>query len=279
MEMSHEAESGGAAALPPPTSGWKPLLHVRVAGLWVATASRQALVDAALHDARLPTDRRRARLVFDANGHGVSLAASDESFRNALESADVVHADGGFLVTFSRWLAGKSVAERSATTDMIHDFAGAQGGGFSFYLLGGTEEVNAKATAILQQMYPNLKIVGRRNGYFSREQESDVVKEINATKPDVLWVGLGKPFEQEFCIRNRKSFNAAWVITCGGCYNYITGDYSRAPNWMQRANLEWVHRAATRPKQLLWRYLTTTPHALFLALTNSTKQVELRGTL
>lgn len=275
--MPHLKDSTVAEGLEPVLAGWAPLPHVYLAGMWVATASRQALVEAALQDARVPLGQRKARLVFDANGHGVSLAAGDAKFRKAIEGADVIHADGGFLVTASRWLSGARVSERSATTDMIHDFAQVLGEGLSFYLLGGTEEVNAKATAILEEMYPDLRIVGRRNGYFSREEEPGVVEAINAARPDVVWVGLGKPFEQEFCIRNRDAFNAAWVITCGGCYNYITGDYARAPEWMQKTNLEWVHRAATKPKQLLWRYLTTTPHALYLTLTRSKKAVEVRG--
>lgn len=275
--MSERSTNRSQDHSPLMSTEWAPLTHVYLAGMWVATASRQELVAAAAHDARIKLDERKARLVFDANGHGVSLAASDENFRQAIEMANVIHADGGFLVTASRWLTGAKVSERSATTDMIHDFAKLTGENLSFYLLGGTEDVNAKATDVLQNMYPNLRIVGRRNGYFSREEEPAVIAAINATKPDVLWVGLGKPLEQEFCVRNQASLNAAWVITCGGCYNYITGDYARAPKWMQKANLEWVHRAATRPRQLLWRYLTTTPKALYVLLTRSEKKTEVRG--
>lgn len=257
-----------------PSARWYPLEHVMVGGVWVAVASRGELVKAAQHDAALPTDGRQARLIFDANGHGLSMAASDREFAEVLGGADVVHADGGFLISASRMLAARKIAERSATTDMIHDFATA---GLSFYLLGATEQVNARACEILQQAYPDLRIVGRRNGYFRREDEDAIVAEINAAQPDVLWVGLGKPLEQAFCLRNRSSFKAAWVVTCGGCYNYITGDYDRAPQWMQNANLEWLHRMTTRPKQLFWRYFTTTPHAFWLAATRSGKQVMVRG--
>ena len=195
-----------------------------------------------------------------------------------IDEADVVHADGGFLVTASRWLTGKKVAERSATTDMIHDFANGAGDKMSFYLLGGSEKVNAETAQIMQKTYPSLRIAGRRNGYFSRDEEEAVIAEINAARPDILWVGLGKPLEQEFCLRVRDRLDVAWIITCGGCYNYITGDYPRAPEWMQRTNLEWVHRAATKPKQLLWRYLTTTPHALLVVARQSTRETQIRCT-
>ncbi len=246
-------------------SGWADLPHVTLGGQRIATASRAALVDALSADCRLSD--HATRLVFDANGHGISLRATDGTFRADMDAADVVHADGGFLVTISRWLAPRRIAERSATTDLIHDIARrAERDGLSFYLLGGSEAVNAACAVELRRLYPGLVIAGRRNGYFTADEEAGVVEAINAARPDILWVGLGKPHEQRFCVRNRDRLRATWTITCGGCFNYITGHYRRAPLWMQRANLEWLHRMATRPRQLLWRYLVTTPHALWLVV-------------
>ncbi|WP_208975590.1 WecB/TagA/CpsF family glycosyltransferase [Pannonibacter indicus] len=231
-------------------------------------ASRQQLTDAMLTDckaAKSTMQGNRARLVFDANGHGIALASSDKNYKECIESADIIHADGGFIVTLSRFICKKRILERSATTDLFHDFAKAcEENGLSFYLLGGTEDVNRLCSETLARMYPSLRIVGRRNGYFSEEEEPQVVDDINSTSPDVLWIGLGKPKEQAFALRWRNSLNARWAVTCGGCYNYITGHYPRAPKWMQRMNIEWLHRAASNPKHLLWRYLTTSPYALWI---------------
>ncbi len=241
----------------------------------MTTASRLELVDAAVHDASLA--KASARLVFDANGHGVALAQSDAEFRANLDAADIVHADGGFLVTLSKYLAGEAIAERSPTTDMIHDFAVApQARHLKHFLLGATEDVNARACDILRKTYPEFRIVGRRDGYFSPEEEEGIVDMINASGADIVWIGLGKPLEQAFCLRHREKWNAAWLITAGGCFNYITGDYPRAPTWMQQTNLEWLHRMVTRPRQLTWRYLTTNPVALKVAFTRSDKRVVVR---
>ncbi|MFN3806024.1 MAG: WecB/TagA/CpsF family glycosyltransferase [Asticcacaulis sp.] len=208
-----------------------------------------------------------ARLIFDSNGHAISLASTDPKFKSLIDSADVVHADGGFVVTASRLFARAPIVERSATTDMIHDLAAeSEASGFRFFLLGGTEEVNADCAARLKELYPGLNICGRRNGYFKPDEEAEVIDLINDSNADVVWVGLGKPKEQCFCIDNRKMVNAAWLITCGGCFNYITGHYKRAPRWMQKYNLEWLHRMVTNPKNLFWRYFVTTPHALLLCL-------------
>ena len=58
-------------------------------------------------------------------------------------------------------------------------------------------------------------------------------------------------------------------MTCGGCFNFVTGDYKRAPRWMQAVGLEWLHRLVREPKRLFWRYAVTNPLAIFLLLTRT----------
>jgi len=243
--------------------------NVMIGGLPVAVTSRAELAAAMVADCmarRASGGGGRSQLVFDANAHGLSLNDTDPAYRAALSQADIVHADGGSIVLASRLLTKQPIPERSATTDMIHDLAAAAAqNGLSFYLLGGTEEVNAACSARLTEIYPALRIAGRRHGYFTASDEEQIVADIAAARPDVLWVGLGKPAEQQFAARHATALNAGWVVTCGGCFNYVTGHYKRAPTWMQRAHLEWVHRMVTNPT-LIRRYLLTTPHAAWLAL-------------
>lgn len=203
--------------------------------------SRDDLVAWCLQD--IARDLPKSQLVMDVNGHGLSLARTDESYRDLTRQADIIHADGGFLVSLSHKLSGPEIPERSATTDMIHDFARKfEETGHSFYLFGATEEVNAQCARELEKMYPKLKIAGRRNGYFSDAEEQGIIDDINASGADVVWIGLGKPLEQKVALRWQNKVKATWLITCGGCFNYVTGHYKRAPMWMQDWNLEWLHR-------------------------------------
>lgn len=250
--------------------------HVVVGGVRAATASRAELAQRIIGDC---LDRRRSgggeapRLLFDANGHGISLAARDGDYRRALEAADVIHADGGWIVPASGFLSGARIPERSATTDMIHDLAAAGiGHGIRHFLLGSTETVNASCAERLGEMHPGMIIVGRHHGYFRPEEEDALIDRIDAAAPDLLWIGLGKPREQLFAVRNKDRLRASWAITCGGCFNYIAGDYRRAPRWMRDNHLEWMFRAITTPT-LLWRYATTSPHALWLALTKRDRRL------
>lgn len=266
--LESEVDAGRVVTAATPQS----FKSVKIGGVKTACISRADLTSLMLSDCSSARSRQlRAKLIFDSNGHALSLAATDPRYREYLEAADLVHADGQVIVAASRYLTSSPIPERTATTDFFHDAAkAASAAGLSFFLLGGTEEVNADCARIVKRLYPDLKISGRSHGYFSGREEVGICEQINASGADIVWVGLGKPREQEFCVRNRDLIKASWLITCGGCFNFITGMYSRAPQWMQDIGLEWLHRVVMNPRQLFWRYLTTNPHALFLITTRRT---------
>lgn len=239
-----------------------------VAGVPVAALSMAELTEQMIMDCRAPRRPGRARTVFDINGQALSMRETDSDYRTAFDAADIVHADGGFIVGISRLRGDIPIPERSATTDFIWQAAaGAERAGLSFFLLGGEPGLAERAAEGLRARHPGLKIAGTRNGYFSQQEETGIIAQINASEADIVWVGLGKPREQVFSTRNRDRLDAGWIVTCGGCFNFVTGGYRRAPRWMQKTGLEWLHRMASRPKSLFMRYLITNPHALYLALT------------
>jgi N-acetylglucosaminyldiphosphoundecaprenol N-acetyl-beta-D-mannosaminyltransferase len=253
--------------------------EVMVGGLKTACLSRDGLMALMVEQclAKRMTPALAPKLVFAVNGHTLSLAATDEKFRQHNEAADIIHADGQSIIFASKVLTETPIPERSATTDFFHDAAiAAREHGLRFYLLGATEEVNAQCADVMRTLYPGLEIVGRRHGYFGREDEAAICDEINRADADIVWVGMGIPLEQGFCARNKHRLDAGWIVTAGGCFNYVTGHYRRAPEWMQVAGLEWLHRIWREPRRLFWRYAITNPHALFLLLTRtSSAQVKL----
>jgi exopolysaccharide biosynthesis WecB/TagA/CpsF family protein len=268
---------GAALSLAPRVKGERaatkmPVQHVTIGGLRMARLSRSELAKLMVVQclAHRTQPDSRPKLVFSANGQVISLAGSNAEFRRYNEMADLIHADGQPIVFMSKWLTRAPIPERSATTDFFHDAAlAARANGLSMYLLGGREDVNVRCVEIMRNLYPGLKIAGRHHGYFSRDEEPELCKRINASGADIVWVGLGVPLEQKFCIRNRDRLRAGWLVPAGGCFNYVTGDYKRAPGWMQRAGLEWLHRLWHEPRRLFLRYAITNPHALYLMLTRS----------
>jgi exopolysaccharide biosynthesis WecB/TagA/CpsF family protein len=234
-------------------------------------ASARLMIDIAL--ARRGSDRAPT-VITSANGQVLSMCARDPAVRDLFLSADLIHADGMPLVFASRLKCRTPLPERVATTDLFHDVARlAEASGASFYFLGGTRAVIEQAVHNVRQLYPRLAIAGFRHGYSRRSDDEDrVIADVNAARPDILWVGMGAPIEQAFSSRAaRRLSNVGLIKTSGGLFDFLAGKNRRAPAWMQAAGLEWLHRAAIEPRRLLWRYLMTNPHALYLLLSGASQ--------
>ena len=242
-----------------------------VGGLRIACITRVELAHLMVQeclDAR--TDAVLPKLVFHVNGQALSLAGRDDGLRRLYDIADHVHADGQPVVFASRLFASPPIPERSSVTDFFHDAAAAAAkAGLRFYLLGGTERDNVACAAAMQRRHPGLVIAGRRHGYFRPDDEAAICDDINGSGADVVWVGLGIPLQESFCVRNRHRIRSGWLVAAGGCFNFVSGTYRRAPVWMRRSGFEWLYRLSREPRRLFWRYAFTNPHALYLLLTRT----------
>lgn len=240
-----------------------------IGGFDTICATRIQLAEIMLTDcetARSATSKPLPKLVFSSNGQGISLAGRDPIFEKAMSQADIIHADGMSVVIGSRIFSRNPLPERCATTDFFHDAAlAATNSGLSFFIFGGTENQNNAACKAILDLYPTLKISGRRNGYFEESEEAEICDDIVRSGADVLWVGLGKPKQELWSARNQERLRGiGWIKTCGGLFAFLTGEAHRAPKWAQNCGLEWLFRAAQEPRRLLWRYTVTNPHSLYL---------------
>lgn len=244
------------------------VVFTHVGGIKTACIGRKQLVSLIVDqvsDYKERSDVVAPLTIFDSNGQGISIANNDPHFMSLLATADIIHADGQSVVAFSRLFSPTAIPERTPTTDTIHDIPNYKSAKLNHYLLGGQQRVVEKCANILASKYSNFGVAGTHHGFFDEATEATVIEKINHSQADVLWVGLGKPKEQEFVVRNKDKLRVPVIITCGGCYNYITGDYKRAPEYMQKIGMEWLHRALTEPKKFMWRYITTNPHSIYCA--------------
>jgi len=211
------------------------------------------------------------KVVTTVNGQVVSLFSENADFRNAMLNTDHVAADGMSVVFASRLATGAPLPERVATTDWFHAAAkAASRHGIRFYVLGATERMNELAIERIRLLYPYLQLAGARDGYFDRDRIDEVARDIAATRPDVLWIGVGNP-EQLLLAHVFKHLipSLTWVRTCGGLFDFLSGTRSRAPSAMQKAGLEWAYRMVLEPKRLGWRYATTNVTAALAMARNS----------
>jgi exopolysaccharide biosynthesis WecB/TagA/CpsF family protein len=244
---------------------------VTVGGMPITVVDRAAAADLMIRAAREHPRGGRPLYLTSANGEVIARVAADPDLAALVVTADQIVADGQPLVLASRLFCREPLPERVATTDLFHDVAQrAVPAGISFYLFGATEDENAKALANVRRLYPDLVIAGSCHGFLKGEALEAKLAEIDSLKPDILWLAMGVPHEQRF-VRDHggKLAHVGLIKTSGGLFNFLSGTNRRAPDWMQRASLEWLYRIWLEPRRLFWRYLVTNPRAIYLMVTRS----------
>jgi N-acetylglucosaminyldiphosphoundecaprenol N-acetyl-beta-D-mannosaminyltransferase len=132
--------------------------------------------------------------------------------------------------------------------------------------LGGTPEVVRAAVRAAQQTYNGLHFAGFHHGYFSDEDIGNVIKEINYSKADCLFVGMPTPRKENFLAKYRSAIDAPFVMGVGGSFDVLAGKVDRAPHWLRSSGFEWLFRLLQEPRRMFWRYLSTNSIFLFLVM-------------
>lgn len=117
------------------------------------------------------------------------------------------------------------------------------------FLFGGKPGVAEEAAANLKKEYPELNIVGTRNGYFSADDEADIVDEINASGADIVFVCLGAPKQEKWINSHKDELNVRVAMGIGGSLDVFAGRVERAPDFWCKIGMEWFYRLVKEP----WR--------------------------
>lgn len=187
--------------------------------------------------------------IITLNAEIVYQALSTPELLTIINGADLVTPDGIGIVWAGRHL-GYAFEERVSGIDLLYLICEqAPRENWKIYLLGAAPGIADEAARRLTQKYPGINICGTHNGYFSKEQQQVVLEEIKQLQPDILFVALGAP-GQEYWIHQFKSALAVPVaIGVGGSFDVVAGVKSRAPQWVIKANLEWLYRLLKEPSR------------------------------
>ena len=196
-------------------------------------------------------------LIGVANVAKVVNARNNSELHESLLEADFVIADGLPLVWLSK-ICGKALPERVAGIDIMFELlALANTRQYGVYFLGAKPHVVEKVVQLTTVQYPNVRIAGYRDGYFTPEEEMVVAEHIQKSKADILFVAITPPKKEIFL---RKYSEMMGVTVChgvGGSFDVFAGVTKRAPLWMQKSALEWLFRVMQEPKRMWKRYLIT----------------------
>jgi len=187
------------------------------------------------------------------------MIQQSERFRNVYADAHLVLADGMPVVLASRLLR-RRIPERVTGADLVPSLfaAATEEQPLRVYLLGAGPGVGERAAKNIETRWPSVSVVGTYSPPFGFENDKaeneSILEKINAVKPDVLVVGLGAP-KQEFWVHEHREALQARVAFCvGATIDFLANEKPRAPLWMQRFGLEWLHRLGSEPRRLFKRY-------------------------
>jgi N-acetylglucosaminyldiphosphoundecaprenol N-acetyl-beta-D-mannosaminyltransferase len=187
--------------------------------------------------------------VYTPNSEIIMVAYKDPEFADILNKASLLTADGIGVVYASRILK-KPIKERAAGYDIAcRVLEKINYTEHSLFLFGGKPGVAETAEKNLKTKYPGLKIAGTRNGYFKPEDEPEIVKQINDSGADLIFVCLGAPKQEKWINAHRDELNAKVAMGIGGSLDVFAGTAERAPEFFCKTGLEWFYRLCKEP----WR--------------------------
>ncbi len=194
------------------------------------------------------------QLVF-VNPHCINISVANDSYKKAVLSANLVVADGIGMQMAGR-LVGEQFRENVNGTDLFPLLCdAAQTYQQSIYLLGGKPGVAQDVVTWVRQRCPALQIAGWRDGYFSDEEESAVIDEINRSGASLLLVAFGVPRQDVWISKLRSRLKVGVAMGVGGLFDFYADRIPRAPLWMRETGLEWIYRLKQEFRRMWRRYL------------------------
>lgn len=198
------------------------------------------------------------KTIYTPNTEIVMGAKDDEKLRELINRGDLIIADGIGLIYASR-IKKKPLKERVTgyyLSIKLLDIANENN--YSLYLLGGKDGVAKTAAENIKKSYPNITIAGYHHGYFkgshngyeNHEEELKIIDDINTSNPDIIFVGLGFPKQENWIDINKKNLIGKIVIGNGGVMDILSGNTKPAPKLFEKLGLEWFYRLIKEPSRI-----------------------------
>jgi exopolysaccharide biosynthesis WecB/TagA/CpsF family protein len=211
-----------------------------------------------------------SRTVCFANVHSTVLASRDKSHMLSLRSADLVVPDGAPVAWTLRRLGHAQQDRVDGPGTMWRLCAAAREHGVRIGLLGATPETLEALQATMSKRFPGVQIAYAYSPPFRQLSEAEgerICADVQAARVGLLYVGLGCPKQERWLAQHRDRIPAV-MLGLGAAFDFHAGMVTRAPRWMRRYGLEWLHRLSAEPGRLWWRYLSSNSAFLWATLHN-----------
>lgn len=199
------------------------------------------------------------------NAHNANIACSDTEFAAVLDDF-LVLADGIGVDIAARWLYGAPFPDNLNGTDFVPALLKASDRPLTVALLGAKRANAERAAERLSQIAPQHNILVVHDGFFTAQEEPEIVAAIRDLRPDILLVAMGVPRQELWIARNLGPEHCTLPIAVGALLDFLSGSVPRAPAWMRQFRLEWLFRLIIEPGRLWRRYIVGNPLFLFRVL-------------
>ncbi len=203
-----------------------------------------------------------------ANVHTTVTSYEDEKYCEIQNNGLMAIPDGGPLSTVGQKRGYKNMERTTGPSLMGEIFEISAKKGYRHYFYGSEEETLKLLYQKLTNRYPKIQIAGMYSPPFRpmmEEEDAAIVEQINDTKPDFVWVGLGAPKQEKWMAAHQGRIDGL-MLGVGAGFDYYAENIKRAPMWMQKHNLEWVYRLMQDPKRLFKRYWSTNTKFIWNAM-------------
>jgi N-acetylglucosaminyldiphosphoundecaprenol N-acetyl-beta-D-mannosaminyltransferase len=211
--------------------------------------------------------RRERHYICLTGVHGIIESYRLEAVRAIHNSAGLVAPDGMPLVWLSRLMGFRHVERVYGPDLFLKVCEQSLTHSYRHYFYGGAAGIGERLASRLASRFPGLVIVGVHSPPFrvvSIEEDQAVIKQINEARPDIVWVGISTPKQEQWMAQHVNQLCASVLLGVGAAFDFHAGVKKQAPRWMMRAGLEWLFRLMLEPRRLGKRYLINNP--LFVVL-------------
>ena len=215
------------------------------------------------------TEHRQKQYVCVTPAHGIMECQRDANLQKIFNCSGLTTPDGMSVVWLLKILGYRNVS-RVYGPDLMESMCQytSDNRRFRHFLYGGAEGIPERLSEMLRIDFPDLNVVGTYSPPFrplTPEEDQDIITQINAAEPDIVWVGISTPKQERWMSDHVDSLNASVLIGVGAAFDFLSGTKKQAPKWLQRSGFEWLFRLLNEPKRL-WRRYIEYPYFLVLVL-------------
>jgi N-acetylglucosaminyldiphosphoundecaprenol N-acetyl-beta-D-mannosaminyltransferase len=216
-------------------------------------------------------------VVLHLNVQIANMAHQNPRLKNLLTTATLCYCDGAGIVWASKQLGGVLLPRRFTAVDWLKDAVNTFSlAGKTMFFLGGTPDIPDLAQTFFDRVLPGHQIVGFHHGYIlnSPTKTAAAIAQINACKPDIVFVGFGCPLQEYWIEEFAGQLDTKMLWAIGATLDYYVGKIPTAPRWIGDLGLEWLFRLLVEPVRLFERYVVGNPQFVFRILKLSLRQLK-----